>query len=213
MKYIILRIDDLGKINNNIIFEKMLLYLKECNINVTMGLIPCYLKTNDQILNLWNIDNRNEIALHGYKHKKYNNVPEFSKIKYFRAVRLLKRSKKLIYKYLKIIPTTFIPPYNKISNQAILALIKQDFNIYSSGKINNRSHRSDKIKINNIPYDYIPSDLRSECNFKKNITVIMIHPYDYMDDRSDFNQKLFESDIQKLISLGYEFRTFSQLNI
>ena len=120
MKYIILRIDDLGKINNNIIFEKMLLYLKECNINVTMGLIPCYLKTNDQILNLWNIDNRNEIALHGYKHKKYNNVPEFSKIKYFRAVRLLKRSKKLIYKYLKIIPTTFIPPYNKISNQTIL---------------------------------------------------------------------------------------------
>ena len=125
------RLDDVDDINHPDIEGKLLDIFQNSNTSLTVGIIgnrfgnnqeiaphlAAMLKVHPQIL---------EVANHGWNHE------DFSVLSLEQQTTLMQKTNEKIYGTLKVSPTVFIAPFNKINNSTFFAAKKNGMNTVSS---------------------------------------------------------------------------------
>jgi peptidoglycan/xylan/chitin deacetylase (PgdA/CDA1 family) len=126
------RLDDVSDTNYPYIEDRLLDVFQNSNTSLTVGIIgnrfgnnqeivshlAAMLKVRPQIL---------EVANHGWNHE------DFSALSLGQQAALMQKTDEKIYGMLKVSPTVFIAPFNKINNSTFLAAKKNEMNTVSSG--------------------------------------------------------------------------------
>lgn len=223
-KVIILRMDDVQGYSWRDLSINLTDTVLANNMSVTLGIIPDRAFDSDSTLRHYliekSIDNRIEIAQHGFKH----NINEFLSLNESEAHDSILSGMDTIINLLKVKPVTFIPPYNTYNNNTTIALSKMNFSIISGerddyGYMNNVASLGFNTKTkNSTDNELIPvHTILDECNKslqEKNICVIMIHPQDYSDSNGKMNNTKYMEFVKMLNglkSLGATSITFKDL--
>ena len=218
MKEIILRIDDVGGNEYREIIPLMIGDLIERDFIGNLGIIPKKLEECSYIPSIKEAIKKNfEIAMHGFDH----NGEEFNS-----EERSLLREKtikgiKILDSFLGISkPLTFIPPRNVSSIVAEELLKENNFKIISSRKeVKNILERLDFTsrtappKSNDLTNT---AEIIKEVETTQGIPVIMIHPFEYMDNvngnkiRNQEKYSFFTELLDKLKEKEYRTISFQE---
>lgn len=184
---IVVRIDDIGAWRNVEVAKNITDTLLANNISVVLGVIPEDIENDPEFMEwIRSIrDNPNiEIAQHGYLHEEN----EFENLTESQAYERIALGREEIIKYIGVIPSTFIPPYNVYSKGTLTALSEIGFKIITSGQVGYTSGNVSVIGYNARTYDFTTSTFIDsekvlfDCkrSLQRNgYCVIMIHPQDY----------------------------------
>lgn len=127
------RLDDVGDSNNPDIENRLLNIFQNSNTSLTIGIIGNRFGNNQQIVShlaalLSGHGPRIlEVANHGWNHE------DFSALSLEEQIALMQKTNGRIYSTLKVNPTVFIAPFNKINNSTFLAAKQSGINTVSSG--------------------------------------------------------------------------------
>jgi hypothetical protein len=181
-------------------------FIKE-NISITLGVIPVGL---DSELKRYLISIKSnpliEIAQHGYKH----NVSE-SDI----SVNNLIEGRLILQRDLGVLPITYIPPLNNISENAYYRLSSY-FKVISGGQNNLKSGDIAEIGQTIGTYDYEKNysfsntEIVETCRqnlAKFNFCVVTLHPQEF---KSQEDYVLLDDLLWQLNKLNTEYKTFAQ---
>jgi hypothetical protein len=223
---IILRLDDIQAKTGANIAMNMTAQALGRNMSIVLGVIPIRLETDASIvafLSGLRNDTRVEIALHGLKHTS----GEFGNLSEAQAYELISAGKETLSKQIGIIPVTFIPPNNILSNGTLTALEDSGFERFSSdedsldlidGKLLSTGFniRPPQDLTLEEQVDYNMDFAVNRCMMKlrqDNLCVVMLHPQDFGTqwkvNSSLISQYSFLLD--RLQSLNATFSTFAQL--
>lgn len=189
------------------------------NLSITLGLIPSKLENDVRMQKYLLKISRNpniEIAQHGnYHDARDENINEEN---------LLAGNKK-IQELIRVIPVTYIPPYNKIGKDSIIAVSKY-FKIISSKPgilkkengvliMGGDAETYDYSNHKYVPINTVISDCKHSLE-NKGICVIIIHPQEYSTDInnpkdiSEEKMNEFKNMLDGLQELNATFTTFSK---
>lgn len=214
---IVLRMDDVRA------YSKQTPYLVDeiinRNLQITLGVIPNHLGEDRSMQGYLTKISKNpniEIAQHGTYHDESDM--DMSRED-------LAKGKLEIQRYIGVDPVTYIPPYNRITPEALEVIAKR-FRVISGGQgmlkegdiaqigytVNTYSY----LNKQPIPTEKIISDCKTSLE-KTNLCVITIHPQEYSTDinhPTDINEgKLEEFNrlLDGLQGLDAKFSTFNEL--
>ncbi|MEA3329223.1 MAG: DUF2334 domain-containing protein [Nanoarchaeota archaeon] len=224
-KEIILRIDDVGGNEYEKIIPLMIQDLIKRGFIASLGVIPKRIENSNYLHKIKDATNKGfEIVMHSFNHKSWDEgISEFylESLKDEGYLKFIRQGKEILNKIFNRDPLTFIPHQNKILPRVEGLLSQEGFKIISSGKGQNGNilswinftSRTAPPKSNEPTKSEI---IIREINNKKEMPVLMIHPFEYMDQTSKgkvFNSKkycLFVELLEKLKDEGYETISFQE---
>ncbi|MGY4884421.1 MAG: DUF2334 domain-containing protein [Nanobdellota archaeon] len=186
---IILRLDDAGAWHYDDIVPKIAEDVTSRNMSLVIGVIPEKISQDTAFLTYMRelVKNPNiEVAMHGYSHTE----EEFRYATLGEARDWIQAGKEEIIKQLKVVPITFIPPYNVYSKETLTVLQEEGFKVISGDNkeysingdilmLGYTSKTFDFSKNKNIP----TKQIIAECNQsieERGYCEIMIHPQDFL---------------------------------
>lgn len=188
---IILRLDDAGAWHYNDLVPKIAEDVTSRDLSLVIAVIPEDISKDTVFLNYMRelIKNPNiEVAQHGYSH----NEEEFKDATLEEAREWIQKGKEEIIEQLKVVPITFIPPYNTYSKSTLTALKEENFKViagdngeYSITKdiliLGYTAKTFDFSTNENIPVEKIIYDCKKSLK-ERGYCEIMIHPQDFLTD-------------------------------
>lgn len=188
-KLVVLRLDDVQSLMWSDVSIKLMEEAFKFDAPVVAGVIPKDIDKNTKMIHFLKRNRCNiEIALHGWDHSggtydEATNVftTEFGHIDREDAMRRMELGKKALEPLYGKPMTTFIPPYNVISDEGKRA-------VFDEGFLVNSSEGKDHFDYDATPYDFINSkevpisNVVDKCDkrFEKGRhCVIMLHPQEY----------------------------------
>lgn len=211
-KYVILRLDDIQASYLSDLSIKMMNDWLNREIPFTLAVIPINLNTDSKITNYLKKNQCDlEVALHWFNNR--DGAPEFKDISEKDAdIKLdawLEQLKKVTDK--KII--TFIPPDNIYSTGTINAVKNKQFKIISWEwdaffDYTVSTYFFDKKKLSDVDY-IVKKSLDDSVN--RWISIIMIHPQDFIDDIWNVDPIKYKQYIKLLDSLKKEWFSFTTM--
>lgn len=188
---IIIRIDDTGAWHYNEEVQRITKDILSRDLSIVIGVIPEKISQDIIFLEYMRELARNpnvEIAMHGYTHSE----EEFKDASLEEAREWIRKGKEEIIKELKVVPVTFIPPYNIYSKDTITALKEESFKVIAG----NRGEYSIKEDFIILGYttktsSYLTTDkieverIVKECEIslqERRYCEIMIHPQDFFTE-------------------------------
>lgn len=227
-KIIVLRLDDVQAFAWSDISMRMIRDAYDFNAPIVAGIIPNTITEDIKLSNFLKREHCNiEIAIHGWDHygKSYHTPyeefdTEFWNIWYESAKQRIGSGILVAKKFTKNkIPTTFIPPYNLMSNRAQDAAHDLWIKIISSiwdgiYDYHTTTYNFDKKRI--VPVQTIVK----ECNkvfLEKNICVVMMHPQDYSNKEKKLDEWLYHNYyihlLEELQKQNVKFATFEEIEM
>lgn len=217
-KKVVYRIDDVQAYAYTNEVVQIIKDLNNKKIHAVLGIIP---KGLDQDILMEKVLKRNscnyEYAVHGWDHSVYaeTQIFEFDNISNQEAALRVKNGINMIKKVTKQTPVTFIPPGNKLGDEAKSAVLSAGIHTISGAS-------QGDLDMSIATYDYESKTLISNeeiintCTqkFEQNkICVIVVHPQDYMtNDKIDFEKyKKFTELVDTLQSSDASAVRFSDL--
>ena len=191
------------------------------DLSITLGVIPNNLE-KDQKMQEYLLKIRKNQNIEIAQHGNYHDASDRS----ISEENLLDGNKK-IQEVLKVIPVTYIPPYNKIEDNAVLTVSKYFKIISSKPGVLKRENGLLEVGGDVETYRYdtkkyvLTNEIVSQCKDsldKTNLCVIIIHPQEYSTDinnPTDISQERlqeFNNMLDELEKLNAEFETFNEFS-
>ena len=188
---IILRLDDAGAWHYDELVQRIADDVTSRNLHLVIAVIPKDIsKDTNFLLYMRELlrDPRIEVAQHGYEHSE----EEFRDYTYEEAIDAIEKGKEEIIRELKVVPITFIPPYNVYSKATEDALKAEGFKVIA-GEEGEYSIKPNMLILgytattSDFPYtkDIDVSRIIADCRqslAEKGYCEIMIHPQDFLTD-------------------------------
>jgi hypothetical protein len=218
---VILRLDDVQAYGWSDISVRMMEDAIAHDMPIVAGIIPKGIGEDLTLTNFLERDVCNiEFALHGYDHGAISDfdvlVGEFELLSYGDAKERLVTGIDEIHSAINVPITTFIPPQNRISLEATIAL--EEYNLFLSKSGNGYYDYDAKT------WDYNEGTLVSAVEVIKtcdetfktgdDVCVIMLHPQDFLNEEGTFDEAKY-SEYLKLLDLikvsGFSTVRFSDM--
>ncbi len=188
---IILRLDDAGAWHYDDLVPKIAEDVTSRNLSLVIGVIPEKISQDGIFLTYMRelLKNPNiEVAMHGYSHDE----EEFKDATLEEAREWISQGKEEIIKQLKVVPITFIPPYNVYSKDTLTALKEYDFKVIAEDQgeyvltkdmliLGYTAKTFDFGTNENIPVELIINNCKDSLE-ERGYCQIMIHPQDFLTD-------------------------------
>lgn len=224
-KLIVLRLDDVQAYSWRGISMQMIRDAYKFNAPIVAGVIPKWLEEDRVLVRFLKRESCNiEIALHGWDHfgtgMNTLHIPyatEFWDIDYERARERIEMWKKVLEPLSNRPITTFIPPFNIASADAIRAISDAWIQIYSAigtgaYDYHSTTYNFDKKRI--VPVDELIENCEDAFE-KYKLCVIMMHPQDYANSQKTLDETLYNNYylgmLERFSELGVVFVTFDDL--
>lgn len=202
---IILRLDDAGAWHYDEEVPKIAEDVTSRNLSLVIAVIPANI-SNDKVFLAYMrelLKNPNiEVAQHGYAHTE----EEFKDVNLEQAKELIQQGKEEIIKELKVVPITFVPPYNVYSDETVTALKEENFKAILGDNEEYdtlQQQTGDLIKLGyttatfnfstneSIPVNKIIQDCNKSLQ-EKGYCEIMIHPQDFLTTKSSDSPRVLD---------------------
>jgi hypothetical protein len=191
---IIIRLDDAGAWHYDNLVPKIANDVTSRNLSMIIAVIPDKISNDAVFLTYMRELLKNpriEIAQHGYTHSE----EEFKNASLEQAREWIQEGKEDIITQLKVVPITFIPPYNVYSSDTVTALKEADFKViagedgdyniskdililgYTAATYNFSTNRT-------ISADKIIQDCKESLK-EMGYCEIMVHPQDFLEEKSE----------------------------
>lgn len=224
-KVVVLRLDDVQPFVWSDVSMKLMDGAFKYHAPIVAGVIPKDIQVNSQLVHFLKRNRCNiEIAMHGFDHSGgvYDEssgiyTTEFGNIDYHEAIRRIDLGKKVLESIFGRKLTSFIPPYNVISEEGKRAL-------HDEGFLVNSSEGKEFFDYTASPYNFVTNqvipvtDVIQKCNtaFEKgNHCIIMLHPQEYADAQGYLDKQKYTDNymelLQKLSDEGVTFTTFEDI--
>lgn len=219
---IILRLDDAGAWHYDEEVYQIAKDIISRDLSLVIGVIPEKISKDTVFLDYMRelLENPNiEVAMHGYTHSE----EEFKEASLEEAREWIKKGKEEIIRQLKVVPLTFIPPYNVYSQETITALKEEDFKVITGTKWEYNIEKNflilgyttktvDYTVSKDIPVEKIIRECKTSIK-EIGYCEIMIHPQDFFTEESNKNldqerYSQFLELLDKLKELEIESTTF-----
>lgn len=190
---IIIRLDDAGAWHYNQEVEKIANDVTSRNLSLVIAVIPEKISHDTVFLDYMRelLENPNiEVAMHGYTHSE----EEFKNASLEQATEWIQKGKQEIIQELKVVPITFIPPYNVYSPETITALKQENFKVIAGAKgeysmthdfliLGYTTRTSDYSVSDKIPVKRIIQECETSLK-EREYCEIMIHPQDFLSENN-----------------------------
>jgi predicted deacetylase len=229
-KMVILRLDDVQAFSWSDISMKIVQDAYIFNAPIVMGVIPKWLYTDSILTQFLKRENCNiEIAIHGWDHfgKKSNTVPpyyitEFGDSTYAEARRRIQLGREILQPLSDEPLTTFIPPFNLISQEALDGIMDEGIKINSAlwtwaYDYHSTTYNFDQKRIVTV------EEVIKNCEWafvQNGLCVIMMHPQDYAKPDKTLDTELYNKyylellgNLSKMDVVFVTFRDILKMNI
>ncbi len=210
---IIVRLDDIQAFAWRDTSMKMINYIIDKDLKVTLGVIPKNLKEDAVLVKFLRKTSCNtEIAQHGWDHGQSNGntKPEFANITKSKAYNRIIRGKRYLEEIFNKSVVSFIPPNNVYSEEVLEALRQANVSFMSSEFTTTTvdyGTDSEKLKPVKDIVDSCKQGLRTN-----NLCIVLVHPQDYTtDDMLDESKYAkFTNLINQLSVIDADFMTIEE---
>lgn len=224
-KVVVLRLDDVQSYVWSDVSMQLMDGAFTYHAPVVAGVIPKDIHANNRLVHFLKRNKCNlEIAMHGFDHSggTYNKstdvyTTEFGNIDYDDARRRINLGREGLESISGRKLTSFIPPYNVISEEGRRALRDEHFLV-------NSSEGKEFFDYTASPYDFVTdqvipvSDVMQKCNAafaKGSHCIIMLHPQEYADAEGNLDKQKYVDNyidlLKKLSDAGVTFATFEDI--
>ncbi len=215
-KTLILRMDDVqGYLWSNISINITETVIQK-NMSITLAVIPFRSIDNDLIMRDYLLNNIKNPKIEIAQHGSYHSKEEMSHLGLTQKQEedLIKSGKVELTRVLRVMPITFIPPYNDYDENTSKSLTELKFKIISAKQGEYKMNESTNLTF--IGYavatkydtrsDLVPiAEIINSCNeslINNSICVVLIHPQDYVnDDKKTLNETRYTEFVKLLDGL------------